>query len=289
MCLWVAGISILATPTLVIDGSSFPVLTGVTGELFCRLVSSQYFVFALGKVSVFTVAAMSLERWYSILRPLQYKLNFKKKYIYIHLGFIWLLGFGCVAFIPFGRVFNSQTSQCSWSWAPFHRELLITIFPLLTFFAPSAIACLTLLHIYLVIRKSRLRQTGTRNVRTKRKLLRLCSIVVIMLTLCWLPNQLYYVLSAYDITTLETPWHYFTTVLAMSNSSLNPWVYCFANRQIRRGVLLLFHPVGNLFRKRSVPSLKHRLNYEETRICTFEMQTASEGIMLSFRNITLID
>lgn len=284
------GICILATPTLVIDGDSFPVLTGVAGELFCRLVFSQYFVYALSKVSVFTVTAMSLERWYSIVRPLHYRLKFKRKRIYTYLVFVWLLGFGSVAFIPVGRVYISSSNQCVWSWAPFHRELLITLYPFLTFFAPSAIACLTLLHIYFVLKRSRLRQTGTRNSRTKKQLLRMCSIVVIMLTLCWLPNQLYYALSAYNITTLETPFHYFTTVLAMSNSSFNPWVYCFANRQIKRSILSLLDPVINLLslRKRGTTDEYWRSNYEGGTI-QFEMQNVNEGILVSCVNLTTVE
>ncbi len=287
LCLRIAGVCILATPTLVIDGDSFPVLTGVAGELFCRLVSSHYFVYALSKVSVFTVTVMSMERWYSTVRPFQYRTKFKKRRIYRHLAFIWILGFGSVGFIPFGRVFSSPASNCIWSWAPFHRELLITLFPLLTFFIPSLIACLTLLHIYCVLKRSPLREAGNRNAQTKRKLLRMCSIVVFLFFLCRLPNQLYYALSAYNITTLETPFHYFTIVLAMSNSSLNPWVYCFANRQIKRGILSLLEPVLNLLRKRSTIDDIWR-NNERGKI-QFKMQNVSDGILLSFRNLTVVE
>ncbi|XP_078369743.1 QRFP-like peptide receptor [Oculina patagonica] len=281
------GVCILATPTLVIPGDSFPVLTGVSGELFCRLVSSQYFVFAFSKVSVFTVTVMSMERWYSIVRPFQYRTKFKKKRIHIHLVLIWILGIGSVGFVPFGRVFISPTNNCIWSWAPFHRELLITLFPLLTFFIPSLIACLTLLHIYLVLKRSPLQEAGNRNAQTKRKLLRMCSIVVFLFFLCWLPNQLYYALSAYNITTLETPFHYFTIVLAMSNSSLNPWVYCFANRQIKRGILSLLDPVLNLLQKRSTTYGNWKTS-ERGKI-QFEMQNVSNGILLSFRNLTVVE
>ncbi|XP_078354888.1 tachykinin-like peptides receptor 99D [Oculina patagonica] len=281
------GICILATPTLVIDSDSFPVLTGAAEEFFCRLVFSQYFVYALSKVSVFTVAAMSLERWYSIVSPLKYKLNFKKKRIYAYLVLIWFLGFGSVGFLPFGRVIISPTNQCIWSWEFFHRELLITLYPLLTFFTPSAVACLTLVHIYLVLKRSQLRETGKRNARTKRKLVRMCSIVVILLILCWLPNQLYYALSAYNITTLETPFHYFTIVLAMSNSSINPWVYCFANRQIKHGILLLFAPVKNLLQRRKTNDEYWR-TYQIGKI-NFEMQNGNECILLSFKNLTITE
>lgn len=271
---------------MVIDGDSFPLLTGVAGELFCRLVFSQYFVYALSKVSVFTVVAMSLDRWYSIIKPLQYRVKFKRERIYTYLVFIWLVGFGSVGFIPCGRLLNPESNQCVWSWAPFHRELLITLYPLLTFFTPSAIACLTLVHIYVVLKRSRLREAETRNARAKKKLLRMCSIVAFMLTLCWLPNQLYYALSAYNITTLETPFHYFTIVLAMSNSSFNPWVYCFTNRQIKRAIFFLLDPVRNLFRKRSSTD-EYWLNYEGGKIYR-ETQNRNECILLSCQNLTMI-
>ena len=259
-------------------------MTGVTGELFCRMVFSQYFVYAMSKVSVFTVTVMSLERWYSIVRPFQYRANFNMKRIYTYLVFIWLLGLGSVGFVPFGRVFIPSTNQCVWSWAPFHREVLIALFPLLTFFTPTLIACLTLLHIYVDLKRSRFRQTGKRNATTKRKLLRMCSIVVFLFFFCWLPNQLYYALAAYNITTLETSFHYFTIVLAMSNSSLNPWVYCFANREIKTGIMSLFSPVFNPLRKRVSPG-RHPRN-EEGGEMQFEMQNANGPSLLSSRSLT---
>ena len=229
---------------------------------------------------------MSLDRWYSIIKPLQYRLKFKRERIYTYLVFIWILGFGCVGFLPYGRLLSPESDQCVWSWAPFHRELLITLYPLLAFFTPAAVACLTLVHIYLVLKRSRLREVQTRNARAKKKLLRMCSIVVIMLTLCWFPNQLYYALSAYNITTLETPFHYFTIVLAMSNSSFNPWVYCFTNRQIKQATLLLFDPVRNLFRKRSTTD-EYRLNYEGEKI-HLKTHNRNECILLSCHNLTMI-
>ena len=287
MCLLVAGVWILVTPTLVIDGDFFPVLTGVAGDLFCRLVFSQYFVYAMSKVSVFTVTAMSLERWYSIVKPFRYRANFNMKRIYIYLVLVWLLGLGSVGFVPFGSVFISPTNECVWSWAPFHRELLIALYPLLTFFIPALIACLTLLHISFVIKRSRrFRQTGNRNAKAKRKLLRMCSIVIFLFFFCWLPNQLYYTLSAYNITTLATPFHYFTIVLAMSNSSLNPWVYCFANRQIKTGTISLFNLVFNPLRKRVNPDANPWNAYEGGGEMQFEMQNTNGVTLLSFRSLT---
>ena len=238
----------------------------------------------MSKVSVFTVTAMSLERWHSIVKPLQYRAKFNMKRIYVYLVFIWLLGLGSVSFVPSGRVFISSTSQCIWSWAPFHRELLITLYPLLTFLIPTLIACLTLLHIYFVLKRSRFRQTGNRNAKPKKKLLRMCSIVVFLFFFCWLPNQLYYALSAYSITTLETSFHYFTIVLAMSNSSLNPWVYCFANRQIKTGIMSLFVPVFNPLRKRVRPDDYPR--HEKGGEMQVVMQNINGPSLLSCTSIT---
>lgn len=138
-----------------------------------------------------------------------------------------------------------------------------------------------------MLRRSRFRETGNRNARAKGKLLRMCSIVAFLFFLCWLPNQLYYALSAYNITTLETPFHYFTIVLAMSNSSLNPWVYCFASRQIKRGILSLLHPVLNRLRKRVSPD--ECSGIKESGKMQFEMQKINRAILLSCGNLTAAD
>ena len=124
------------------------------------------------------------------------------------------------------------------------------------------------------------------NIRTRIKLLRMCIIVALLLTICWFPNQLYFVLASYDLVRLESPFHHFTVVLAMFNSCTNPVIDCSTNREYRKGFLMLLCPLFNSCRckKRRETSLAQE-NRLRVASGEFEMESFDGGVMLTFRNL----
>lgn len=220
---------VVATPGFIVELSSFPAPHGLGGELFCRLMSTQYFVFVFGKVSVLTIVALALERWYSVVRPITYKLNFTKKRIYLYVAIIWLLSAITNGSKPIKAHLDESSLRCAWSNMSYPKEIFIPCYTTITFFIPTAITWFSFLHVASILRNSPAEQNAKfRN--TRRKLTRMCALVAFLLTICWLPNQVFYTLSAFDITKAETPLHHFTIVLAMFNSCVNPWVCCFTSR-----------------------------------------------------------
>lgn len=228
------GLFIIATPGYIIGLSSYPAPRGLGGELFCRLISTQYFVFVFGKVSVLTIVALALERWYSVVKPIDYKMKFTRKRIYIYIATIWLISGIANGSKPVKAKLNDTSLRCEWSAISYPKEIFIPSYTTLTFFIPTAITWLSFLHVAKVLQRS----PAERNVRfrnTRKKLTRMCAIVALLLTISWLPNQVFYTLSAFDITKAETLLHHFTIVLAMFNSCVNPWICCFTNRDYKAG------------------------------------------------------
>ena len=234
MCYFIlsSGMFIFATPGFIIELSSFPAPHGLGGELFCRLMSTQYFVFVFGKVSVLKIVALALERWFSIVKPITYKLNFTKKRIYLYIGIIWLLSAITNGSKPLKAKLNESSLRCTWSNIAYPKQIFIPSYTTLTFFIPTAITWLSFFHVANVLKNSPAEQNA-RFRNTRRKLTRMCALVAFLLTMCWLPNQVFYTLSAFDVTRAETPLHHFTIVLAMSNSCVNPWICCFTNRDYK--------------------------------------------------------
>lgn len=215
------GLFIIATPGYIIGLSSYPAPRGLGGELFCRLISTQYFVFVFGKVSVLTIVALALERWYSVVKPIDYKMKFTRKRIYIYIASIWLISGIANGSKPVKAKLNDTSLRCEWSAISYPKEIFIPSYTTLTFFIPTAITWLSFLHVAKVLQRS----PAERNVRfrnTRKKLTRMCAIVALLLTISWLPNQVFYTLSAFDITKAETLLHHFTIVLAMFNSCVIP-------------------------------------------------------------------
>ena len=223
---------IVATPGYVIDFNSFPVPGGLGGEIFCHLISTQYFIFILGKVSVLTIVALALERWYSIIKPISYKMNFSRKRIYIYTTVIWLLSALSNVAKPIKGRLDRWKLKCFWDHTAYPEEIFIPIYTTLTFYVPTLVTWLSFIHVAGVLRKS-LADQNQSFCLTRKKLTRMCALVSLLLTMCWLPNQIFYTLSGFNIVRAETPLHYFTIVLGMFNSCVNPCVCYYTNRDYK--------------------------------------------------------
>lgn len=279
------------TPNYLIALDSYQAPGGMLGVVFCKLIGSQYFVFLLGKVSVFSVTSLALERWYSVVKPVEYKFKFKRRRIFIYLGIIWLISLVSHGTMPFEMTLNKDNLRCMWIALDYPRELVIILYTVVTFFIPTVVMWLTYLHTSLSLKTNfpgRHNGNGKRVSRTRFKLLRMCIIVALLLTVCWFPNQLYYALSAYGLVKLESPFHHFTIVLAMFNSCTNPIIYCYSNQEYRRGFLSILCPVLDCchchWRRRRMVTLAQE-SRSEGRSRNFEAEKFDGGVLLQFRYI----
>ena len=273
------------TPNYLIALTSYQAPSGMFGVFFCRVIGSQYFVFLLGKVSCFTVMCLALERWYSVVQPLKYQLKFKRRRVYIYLAIAWFTCLVTHAYMLLEMTLDKDNLRCIWISVDSPKELIIITYTILTFFIPTAVTWVTYLHISIALKTS----PGNHNKRfgrTRFKLLRMCIIVALLLTVCWFPNQLYYALSAYGLVGLESPFHHFTIVLAMFNSCTNPVIYCYSNKQYRRGFLEILCPVFNCCacRKRREVTISQETR-SEARSGEVDAETFDGGVILSFRYV----
>ena len=200
---------------------------------------SYYLVFTLGIVSVYTITCLSLERWFAVARPAQYRAGFKSYRIYLMVLAVWLVSFLFNAPHLF-EMKLAPNNSCVWvSLTEGNTRKAVAFIEFLgKFFIPLMITCLSFLSLWIKVRDSpALFQTnkGQAGIR----LLRMCAIIAVVLALCWFPNQLYYLLFKFDVTQMDTPAHQVTVVLCMGNSTLNPFIYCATNPTYRKQFLHL--------------------------------------------------
>ena len=222
-----------------------------------------------------TIVAMALERWYSIVKPLEYKLKFTRKRVRIYILIIWILSCLFNGSKPLRAELKESTLRCSWTEMSYPKEVFIPTYTTVTFFIPIVITWASFAHLSRVLNKS-LAQDNKRFRNTRKRLTRMSAIVAFLLTACWFPNQVYYTLSAFDITTADSPLLYLTIVLAMFNSCVNPWVYYFTNREYQQGFRSLFGLVP--IRSKSPPK-RCPLNLAES------VDASSHGVLVNFRYI----
>ena len=234
-----AGVILAITPAFVIGDENFPVPGNLGGDVFCHILSSQYFVFTFGKISVAIVMLLAIDRWYAITRPVRYKATFKRRKVITYITSVSMVccALNWQALIEKKLVMKDGTPSCVWITLienKFLSQIFAVVYVAFTFFIPLSISMITFFHLHRVMRKSRDRLASSNNTKSFKSALRMCAITGLFLALCWIPNQFVYVLSKFNITQLDTPLHHATVVLAMFNSCVNPWIYGATNRNYRK-------------------------------------------------------
>ena len=205
---------------------------------FWRLVIEQSWIeFAFGKISMLLVMSLAIERWFAVVKPIQYRYKFTKRRVYIYLVFILVaaLSFRIHELLP---NYNPQGIS---------SQYLVTVEVVLTSFIPLLVIWTTIVHLWYHCRSvSNVQRTRFRNV--KQKLLRMSALIASFITVCWLPAEIEFVISLETVVSLENGVSNIFYMLAMSNSIFNPWVYYFTNKEYKKEFKRTFNAFAALFK-----------------------------------------
>ncbi|KAM8707005.1 hypothetical protein ACLKA7_011159 [Drosophila subpalustris] len=226
------------------------------GELYCKV--SQFIALLSICASVFTLMAISIDRYVAIMKPLQPRMS-KRRNLAI-AAVIWLSSsliscpmllfykteevlvsngtrIVCFPDFPDGKMNHSQMEHI--------YNILIMI---LTYFLPIVSMTLTYSRIGIELWGSKTIGEYTarqvENVRSKRRVVKMMIVVVVIFSVCWLPFHLYFIVASCYPAITEAPFiqelYLVIYWLAMSNSMYNPIIYCWMNSRFRYGFKMVF-------------------------------------------------
>lgn len=238
------------------------------------VLECQFYVFlnvTLIAASIFTITAISVERYYYIVHPMRYEVKMTLKLTAAVLGMVWVASVGLGLCTVFGwPVYGSSISaaRCSLHWGQSnHRRLFSVLFGITCFCLPAAVIFAVYCNVYKVARvaarqhrplplwtssqskhRSDSINSQTTIITTRNAPRRIVcdwpfgagkaafTLVVIVgqFLICWLP---YFALHIH-LTLNETPeipddLEDTITWLAYSSFAVNPFFYGLLNRQIR--------------------------------------------------------
>ena len=233
---------------------------GMLGTITCKALF--YLIPVSIAATVLTMMLISFDRFYAIFYPLREKIFRKPK---ILSGTIWILSF--VLMLPYPMMFQLKFNavrkeiECLqvWPWedpndntfAETYRVLKtfhITVFVLL-YALPLSI---TIIIYFLICRKLWLRKipgnvTDSNRAaaeKSKRKVVRLLVVIVVIFALCWFPNYVNHYFwfvrpDLYAKGTLPLEVEFFNIWIAHANSAINPCVYILLNAKFRKELLVI--------------------------------------------------
>ena len=233
---------------------------GMLGTITCKALF--YLIPVSIAATVLTMMLISFDRFYAIFYPLRKKIFRKPK---ILSGTIWILSF--VLMLPYPMMFQLQfhpirkVIECVqvWPWEdpndPSYTETyrVLKIFNIIVFVLLYVLPLsITIVIYFLICRKLWLRKipgnvTNSNRAaaeKSKRKVVRLLVVTVVIFALCWFPNYVngyfWFVrpdLYAKGMLPLEV--EFFNIWIAHANSAVNPCVYILLNAKFRKELLMM--------------------------------------------------
>ncbi|XP_066913358.1 tachykinin-like peptides receptor 99D [Clytia hemisphaerica] len=214
-------------------------------------------------ISALNLVAITIDRLYCVVRPVQYRKNSKKKAILICIG-IWLVSIVFLTAFHYGLK-NHADPLTTW-------RLQFILYPIVILPAAFLMSGVYFF-IWYYFRKSNKRMTRLQEEtstiqnlrkRKEKRLLVLSVTVVAAFMICWLPMAFYWVLFMYSVKMSDGVNIVFT--IAISNSVINPLIYF---HFIRKSVWKWFKGLFERFQRRKQRTLSiRRMDTSTTTLAT---------------------
>ncbi|XP_063299375.1 neuromedin-B receptor [Pelobates fuscus] len=247
-----AGDLLLLVTCVPVDAFRFVFDEWMLGEVCCKLIPAIQLT-SVG-VSVFTLTALSADRYKAIVNPMDIQTTSAVLWTCIKATAIWIISmllavpeavFSEVAYIN-GTVNSSFTACIPY---PQNDEMHPKIHSVLIFFVyflvPLTIISVYYYHIARTLIKSALNIPGEysehsrRQMETRKRLAKIVLVFVGCFALCWFPNHVLYMYRSFNYSEIDPSLgHMILTlvsrVLSFSNSCVNPFALYLLSESFRR-------------------------------------------------------
>ncbi|KAM4559375.1 gastrin-releasing peptide receptor-like [Odontesthes bonariensis] len=225
-----------------VDASRYLVDEWLFGRVGCKLI--PFIQLTSVGVSVFTLTALSADRYKAIVKPLDIHRSSATLSISLRAGAIWLLS-GTLAipeavFSDLHTFTTSQTNETFVTCAPYphagdlHPKIHSTASFLIFYIIPLLIISV----YYCFIARSLVRSSADipaegqlhlhKQIKSRKRLAKTVLVFVGLFAICWLPSHVIYLYRSYHYDQVDTSLGHFIAsvcarILAFTNSCVNPF------------------------------------------------------------------
>nr|XP_040022195.1 gastrin-releasing peptide receptor-like [Gasterosteus aculeatus aculeatus] len=224
-----------------VDASRYLSEEWLFGRVGCKVI--PFIQLTSVGVSVFTLTALSADRYRAIVKPLDIKASSSTTIIVLRAALIWLLSL--VLAIPEAvfsdlHTFVTSTNESFVTCAPYPHagELHPKIHSMASFLIFYVIPLLIISVYYTFIARSLMKSASNlpvegnlharRQVESRKRLAKTVLVFVGLFAVCWLPCHVIYLYRSYHYSQVDTSLVHFVCsivarILAFTNSCLNPF------------------------------------------------------------------
>ncbi|XP_030644360.1 galanin receptor type 1 [Chanos chanos] len=218
--------------------------TWVLGEFICKFI--HYFFTVSMLVSIFTLSAMSVDRYIAIVHSRKSSSIRVAKHAVIGVMVIWILSFAMAAPVAYYQsiVESEDNSTFCWEVWPDHNKK--NIYVVCTFVFGYVLPLILISFCYSKVLNhlhKKLKNISKKSETSKKKTAQTVFVVVVVFCLSWLPHHVVHLWVEFGSFPLNQASFVFRVTahcLAYSNSSVNPIIYAFLSENFRQAYKQVF-------------------------------------------------
>ncbi|TFK02717.1 ephrin type-A receptor 1 [Platysternon megacephalum] len=226
--------------------------TWVLGAVICKFI--HYFFTVSMLVSIFTLSAMSVDRYVAIVHSRRASVLRVSRNALLGVGLIWALSIAMASPVAHHqRLFHRDASNQTFCWEQWPNPQHKKVYVVCTFVFGYLLPLLLISFCY---------------AKTAQTVL----VVVVVFGISWLPHHVIHLWAEFGVFPLTQASFLFRVTahcLAYSNSSVNPIIYAFLSENFRKAYKQVFKcQIGNESPLNDVKESKSRIDTTPSTNCT---------------------
>ena len=211
--------------------------TGATGDFLCKFITGGNISWIGGVASVFSLVAISFERYQAVINPYSQASKFSLNKVKIIAVCCWI--FTTVFNLPlfFVIYYDKEKTFCLEAWpSAVYGKLNSILWLLIVGIIPAAIMISLYSKVVYRLWFQRVNEVTQIAVRkSRKKVTKVALIVSVIYAISWFPQLTVYVLSNYQNNIEFGDFAYIVSVVMVTfNSAVNPVIYAFQSERFRQ-------------------------------------------------------
>ncbi|XP_028415345.1 substance-P receptor-like [Dendronephthya gigantea] len=207
----------------------------------CRVVAANSITVLSGLVSIFTLTAITLERYHAILKPLEHRMSWSR--FRIILLVIWSLSiiFSLPYFIFIQFVEGDSSKICIFLLGKWQRQLLTTLMFSFMYVCPNIIICVAYVKIVKYLwcneENNEMKESHKALLRSRKKITKLLGSVLILFNLCTFPNFIGDFMLSFGAIGYGHWFPQIVFLIQLVSTCVNPLIFFVQSNQFRKRLL----------------------------------------------------
>ncbi|KAM4704712.1 galanin receptor type 1 [Rhinophrynus dorsalis] len=247
--------------------------TWVLGAFICKFI--HYFFTVSMLVSIFTLSAMSVDRYVAIVHSRRSSAIRVSRNALLGVIVIWILSIAMASPVAYNQrlIHRSNNQTFCWEFWPNlkHKRIYVVCTFVFGYLLPLLLISFCYAKVLNHLHK-KLRNMSKKSEASKKKTAQTVLVVVVVFGISWLPHHVIHLWAEFGnfpLTQASFVFRIAAHCLAYSNSSVNPIIYAFLSENFRKAYKQVFKcQIGCDSRQSDAKEIKSKMETPPSTNCT---------------------